>query len=62
LWLAERKEEIIGKVNKDFVKPWFDFPSKQAQERPKRIQIEKVISKTAKTLNMYVTMVSLHRI
>jgi fatty acid synthase subunit alpha len=23
LWLAERKEEIIGKLNKDFAKPWF---------------------------------------
>ena len=25
LWLAERKEEIIGKLNKDFVKPWFGW-------------------------------------
>jgi hypothetical protein len=25
LWLAERKEEIIGKLNKDFAKPWFGW-------------------------------------
>ena len=25
LWLAERMEEIIGKLNKDFVKPWFGW-------------------------------------
>ena len=25
VWLAERKEEIIGKLNKDFAKPWFGW-------------------------------------
>ena len=25
LWLAERKEEIIGKLNRDFTKPWFGW-------------------------------------
>ena len=25
LGLAERKEEIIGKLNKDFAKPWFGW-------------------------------------
>ena len=25
LWLAKRKEEIIGKLNKDFAKPWFGW-------------------------------------
>jgi fatty acid synthase subunit alpha, fungi type len=25
LWLAERKAEIIGKLNKDFAKPWFGW-------------------------------------
>jgi fatty acid synthase subunit beta len=25
LWLAERKEEVIGKLNKDFAKPWFGW-------------------------------------
>ena len=25
LWLAERKEEIIGNLNKDFAKPWFGW-------------------------------------
>ena len=25
LWLAERKEEIIGKLNQDFAKPWFGW-------------------------------------
>jgi fatty acid synthase subunit beta len=25
LWLAERKEEIIGKLTKDFAKPWFGW-------------------------------------
>ena len=25
LWLVERKEEIIGKLNQDFVKPWFEW-------------------------------------
>ena len=25
LWLTERKEEIIGKLNKDFAKPWFGW-------------------------------------
>lgn len=25
LWLAERKDEIIGKLNRDFAKPWFGW-------------------------------------
>ena len=25
LWLVERKEEIIGKLNKDFAKPWLGW-------------------------------------
>jgi fatty acid synthase subunit beta len=25
LWLAERNEEIVGKLNKDFAKPWFGW-------------------------------------
>src|SRR5277367_2015271 len=37
-------------------------PLKRAQERPKRIKIGKAISKTTKTLNIHVTMVSIYRI